>query len=94
MRLGAAISTLILGAAIVFTVSPAMAQHQRTLRHLLDTVVPDLKFTDVPLSDALDYIRDTTDANMIVDWKSLEAVNIDRNTLINMRFATSHCARP
>jgi hypothetical protein len=83
------ISTAILGAALsglVFTV-PVSAQTERphATRNILDKVQPDLKFTDVSLSDAIDFIRDSTDINVIVDWKSLEAVNIDRNTLINVR---------
>jgi uncharacterized membrane protein YgcG len=66
-------------------VAPAVRAQSHHIQHVLDKVEPDLKLTDVPLSDALDYIRDTTDTNMVVDWKSLEAVNIDRNTLINLR---------
>jgi hypothetical protein len=65
--------------------APAVQAQSHHTQHLLDRVEPDLKLTDVPLSDALDYIRDTTDTNMVVDWKSLEAVNIDRNTLVNVR---------
>jgi hypothetical protein len=63
----------------------AGAQGHHSIRHVLDKVESDLKLSDVPLSDALDYIRDTTETNMVVDWKSLEAVNVDRNTLVNVR---------
>jgi hypothetical protein len=64
--------------------SPAVAQRTNAARHLLDVNQPDLRFTDVTLSDALDYVRDTAGVNLVVDWKSLEAANIDRNTLINL----------
>ena len=86
MRFNAAMLGLALGAIVLSSFAPsAMAQRKNSLRHLLDTVEPDLKFTDVPLSEAINFIQDTTDANIVVDWKALEAVNIDRNTLVNMR---------
>jgi hypothetical protein len=81
MRLGAAMVVLLLGVGLL-TAPAIAARHQAG--HLLDTVEPDLKFTDVPLSDAIDFLRDSTQSNIVVDWKSLEAVNIDRNTLINV----------
>jgi hypothetical protein len=70
--------------SLVAQTATAQSQRPRTLRHILDTMEPDLKFTDVPLTDALDYIRDTNDINVVVDWKSLEAVNIDRNATVNV----------
>ncbi len=79
------IFTLALVGAICLSSAPSNAQVRRgAISHLLDQVQPDLKLTDATLADALDYIRDTSGLNVVVDWKSLEAVNIDRNTLINL----------
>ena len=69
---------------IALAACPASAQSHHRSSRLLDIVEPDLKFESVPLSEALDFIRDTSDANVVVDWKSLEAVNIDHDTLINL----------
>jgi hypothetical protein len=77
------IGLVLLGMSALNSAS-AFAQRTTTIRHVLDAVQPDLKLTDVTLSDALDYVRDTANVNLSVDWKSLEAVNIDRNTLVNL----------
>ncbi|MGA2229896.1 MAG: hypothetical protein ABSH22_03130 [Tepidisphaeraceae bacterium] len=88
MRNGAIFAgSVVLG--VLLLASPATFSQSRTRSHtggdVLDSVQPDLKFTDVTLSDAIDFLRDTTQENIVVDWKSLESVNIDKNTLINVR---------
>jgi hypothetical protein len=85
MALRAAISPLILASALCLFCGAVSAQREGGTRHVLDVVEPDLNFTNVPLSDTIDFIRDSTDSNVVVDWKSLEAVNIDRDTLVNVR---------
>jgi len=86
MRFGATLAALLFGGILATFTVPAIAQ-KTIVRHasrVLDTIQPDLKFEGVPLSEALDYIRDSSDINVVVDWKSLEAVNIDKNTLVNL----------
>jgi hypothetical protein len=53
-------------------------------RAALARSLPDAKFTNVPLSDALEFLRDVSGANIVVDWKSLEAVNVGKDTQINV----------
>lgn len=78
-------AALLCGGLAVYSATPASAQ---TTHHhsnaVLDMVQPELKFENVSLADAIDYIRDTSNANVIVDWKSLEAVNVDRDAEINL----------
>ncbi|HUB26990.1 MAG TPA: hypothetical protein VL992_16305 [Tepidisphaeraceae bacterium] len=78
-------ATLALLGVLAFASMPAFAQrvHHRSSA-VLDAIQPELKFENVPLSDALDFIRDTSQANVIVDWKALESVNVDRDSLINL----------
>jgi hypothetical protein len=85
MRIGPAIVRIALTGSILLSASIALAAKAKGLSSALDTVQPNVSFDGVPLSEAIDFLRDSTNANIIVDWKSLEAVNIDRNTLINMR---------
>jgi len=40
------------------------------------------KFADIPLNDALDFVRDVAGINIDVDWKTLEAAGITRDTPI------------
>jgi hypothetical protein len=80
----AMVGAVILAVSVSFTPPAAAATRTVRMRHLLAMIQPEVKFTDVPLADALDFLRDSEDLNMVVDWKSLEAANIDRNTLINV----------
>ncbi len=56
-------------------------------RLALSTVIPDVKFESTPLADAIDMLSDLTGANFNVDWKTLEAVSISRQTPVT---ATLH----
>jgi hypothetical protein len=53
----------------------------------LSTVIPDVKFSSTPLADALDMLSDLSGANLNVDWKTLEAAGISRQTPVT---ATLH----
>lgn len=54
-------------------------------RAALNMVLPDLNFTGVTLSDAMDFIRDVSGANVHINWQALEAVGIGKDTTINLR---------
>ena len=52
---------------------------------LLDKSLPEIRFDAVSLSDVIDFLRDTTQANIFVNWKALEAAGIDRNAPVSTR---------
>ena len=54
-----------------------------TLRQILNARIPMLRLEETPLSNALDYIRDVTQANVNVNWKALELAGISRDTVIS-----------
>src|SRR5215218_9611871 len=51
----------------------------------LETVMPSLNLTGVTLSDALEFIRDVSAANVHVNWSALEAAGVAKDTPINIR---------
>jgi beta-lactamase regulating signal transducer with metallopeptidase domain len=54
----------------------------------LDTLhkkLPEVKLENVNLSDAVDYFRDVTGANIAVNWRALEAAGVDRNAPVSIR---------
>jgi hypothetical protein len=53
-------------------------------RATLNKRLPAAKLDNVPLADAIDFLRDISGLNVIVDWKSLEAINITKSTQINL----------
>lgn len=46
----------------------------------LAKIVPEANFQQAPLSAVIDYLRDLTGANFLVDWRALEAAGIESRT--------------
>ncbi|HEX8322392.1 MAG TPA: hypothetical protein VF595_00640 [Tepidisphaeraceae bacterium] len=46
---------------------------------------PELNFDQIALVDAMDYFRDATAANLVVDWKALQEVGLSRETPVTIR---------
>jgi hypothetical protein len=59
-----------------------------TTRHALERPLPDVKFNATPLSDVLDFLADSTEINMSVDWKALDAAHVAKDTPITLRMST------
>ena len=55
------------------------------LRRQLDRQLPGLEFDAVGLSDVVDFLRDVSGANIVVNWKSLEAAGVDKNTPVTAK---------
>jgi hypothetical protein len=53
-------------------------------RAALSGRIPAAKLDNVPLGDAIDFLRDVAGVNINVDWKSLAAANITKETQINL----------
>jgi hypothetical protein len=53
-------------------------------RAALSARLPAAKLDNVPLGDAIDFLRDVAGVNITVDWKTLEAANITKETQINL----------
>jgi len=47
--------------------------------------VPDVNLTGVSLSDALEFLRDISNANLHINWPALEAAGVDKTTPVNVR---------
>lgn len=48
---------------------------------------PDAKISGIALEQAIDFLRDSTNLNIIVDWKALELLNVTRQTPVSVRLA-------
>jgi len=59
----------------------------------LDRVMPELNFQGVSLSDVVDFMRDVSGANIVPNWKSLEAAGIDRNSPVTLRVRNIHFSK-
>jgi hypothetical protein len=51
----------------------------------LDRSLPELNFDGMALTDVIDLLRDVTGANIVVNWKALEAQGIKRDEPVTAR---------
>jgi general secretion pathway protein D len=56
------------------------SKEDQEVRALLDHRLPTVQLPQVPLADAIDFLRDITSANILVNWKALEADGIDKQS--------------
>ncbi len=50
----------------------------------MERALPEVNFTEVPLADVIDFLRDVSGANIFVNWRALETIGIYRQTTITV----------
>jgi hypothetical protein len=55
------------------------------MRQTLNTTLPEVNFSGVGLTDAIDFLRDVSGANIAVNWKALEETGVAKDTPVNVR---------
>lgn len=64
---------------------PSTAQTEVPVRRALNITLPELKFDNISLFDALEFLRDVSGANIHVNWKAMELAGIGRDATVNVR---------
>jgi hypothetical protein len=60
--------------------------HPGEAKQLLEQrVLPEVNFDATPLTDAIDFLRDVSGAEILVDWTRLEAAGAKRDTPVSIR---------
>jgi hypothetical protein len=54
-------------------------------RAALNRNLPELNFSGVAFSDAIDFLRDVSGTNIHVDWRALEVAGVGKDTVVNLR---------
>ncbi len=69
--------------------SPAQSSAitQTDAKRALGTRMPETKLSDARLEDAIQFLQDTSGANIHVNWRALETVNITRETPVTLRMS-------
>ena len=76
---------LLLAAVLGFClVLSSSAYSAGVLRREMNQRLPELKFQGITFSDAIDFFRDVTNANIVVNWKALEGAGITRDSQVNL----------
>jgi hypothetical protein len=63
----------------------APAFSTETIGQALRRPLPDVKLDSVALADAIDYIRDVSSVNIVVNWRALEGAGISKDTVVTVR---------
>jgi hypothetical protein len=58
---------------------------QNDAKRALGMRLPETKLSNVRLEDAIEFLQDASGANIHVNWRALESVNITRETPVNVR---------
>jgi hypothetical protein len=76
---------VVVGVVLSLAWSAGTARGQAAAGASLNKRVPDVNFSAVALADAIEYVRDTSAANIHVNWRALEEIGISKDTPVNLR---------
>jgi uncharacterized membrane protein YgcG len=79
MPLRRLIIAVFIGSLLLASAASASSARQR-----LNQQLPRVQLDAVPLADALDFIRDSAGVNLVVQWRALELLGIDRQTPVTL----------
>ena len=67
------------------TPDASLSGAEAEVRELLAKRIPEVRFEQSPLGDAIDFLRNTTGANIFVNWRTLESVSVSRDAAVTLR---------
>src|SRR5688572_3902877 len=74
-------------AAKVDASAKSSALAQVDAKRALNTRMPEVKLAAARLEDAIQFLQDTSGANIHVNWRALETVNVTRETPVTLRMS-------
>jgi hypothetical protein len=63
----------------------AEERDNRAARQAMNKSLPEVKLENIPLNETIDFVRDISGANIHVNWRALEEVNVTRETPVSLR---------
>jgi hypothetical protein len=69
------------------TTRPAPTGYEVSPGRALAAKLPDIKFNGIPLQDAIDFVRDVSGANIHVNWRALELLNVTRQMPVTLQLS-------
>src|SRR5687767_4917922 len=74
-----------IGMLSVSLVAPESQAARGTTSRSLGRTLPEMNFDGVALTDCIDFLRDITAANIVVNWRALEGAGVTPDTLVNLK---------
>lgn len=56
-----------------------------TMREVLNRPLPEVHFSAIKFSDAIDFLRDVSGTNLYVDWRALETAGVKRDAPLTLK---------
>jgi hypothetical protein len=69
------------------------ARSNEAIQAALERKIPSMKFNDVRLIDAINFLRDVSGANIHVNWRAIEKAGIERDTPLHIHVTDVTLAR-
>jgi hypothetical protein len=76
---------LVLGILLTVGCTALGASPNAQAKMALGRTIPAISFTNVPLREAIDFLREISGVNVQVHWKALEQAGVTPDTMVNMR---------
>lgn len=70
---------------ITFGVGSRSSAAELAANQALNRTLPETKFDNVTLSEAVDFLRDVSGTNIHVNWRALEQAGIGKDATVNLR---------
>jgi len=78
-------ASLLVAAVSLTSFLPAADAQAIDSRRALSSVVPELNVEAVPLERAVGFLRDSSGANIVVNWKILETLGVAKDTPVSLQ---------
>ncbi|NNM87370.1 MAG: hypothetical protein HKL95_02495 [Phycisphaerae bacterium] len=92
-RLSATVLVALVGVTLVngSAVRAVAQSYSVNTKNAIRCILPHTRMNNAPFQDAVQYLRDTTGANIFVNWASLEAAGVLKTTPIdlNLRYVSA-----
>ena len=76
----------VIGMLSVGLISPQSAAGARgATSRSLGRTLPEMNFDGIALTDCVDFLRDITAANIVVNWRALEGAGVTPDTVVNLK---------
>jgi hypothetical protein len=80
------------GVVVVSTAAAKLKEQAEPLPKHLDRVMPEIRFNGQPLYKVLDFVRDVSGANIVVNWNALERAGVLRDAGVHLRAKEIPCS--
>ena len=81
----AAATAVLLGSFALPASAPAGAQPTAEARAALSRNMPAVTLDDTPLEDSIDFLRNLSNAPIVVDWPALELAGVEKTTPVTLQ---------